>query len=192
MVWSIRMVTQQNTTGVCADSTPELETNTHISNHDHWIDEQFDVCMKDNPTDGLFAWQSPGIPSHPHYCLWQAMVSLGYHRMFVHCSNLSIFKPRSILFNNTHYVYDNAVSVDGMIVTVLRTNFTIRIQDYQNDVMYSSLWISSESRDSSMRSALFCDITQRWVVVLYRRFGTTYRSHLQRSRSPFGFLEPWR
>jgi hypothetical protein len=34
-----------------------------------------------------------------------------------------------------------------------------------------------------MRSALFCDITQRRVVILYRRFGTTYRSHLQRSRS---------
>ena len=34
-----------------------------------------------------------------------------------------------------------------------------------------------------MRSALFYDITQRWVVVLYRRFGTIYRSHLQGSRS---------
>jgi hypothetical protein len=34
-----------------------------------------------------------------------------------------------------------------------------------------------------MRSAPFCDTTQRWVVVLYRRFGTTYRSHLQGSRS---------
>jgi hypothetical protein len=31
---------------------------------------------------------------------------------------------------------------------------------------------------------LFCDITQRWVAVLYRRFGTMYRSHLQESRNP--------
>jgi hypothetical protein len=31
-----------------------------------------------------------------------------------------------------------------------------------------------------MRSVLFWDITQRRVVTLYRRFGTTYRSHLQR------------
>jgi hypothetical protein len=30
-----------------------------------------------------------------------------------------------------------------------------------------------------MRSAFFWDIKQRWVVVLYRRFGTTYWSHLQ-------------
>jgi hypothetical protein len=31
-----------------------------------------------------------------------------------------------------------------------------------------------------MKSALFfLYITQRWVVILYRRFGTTYRSHLQ-------------
>ena len=32
--------------------------------------------------------------------------------------------------------------------------------------------------------ALFGNITQRWVLVLFRRFGTTYRSHLQESRSP--------
>jgi hypothetical protein len=34
-----------------------------------------------------------------------------------------------------------------------------------------------------MRSALFWYITQLRVVILYRRFGTTYRSHLQGSRS---------
>jgi hypothetical protein len=30
-----------------------------------------------------------------------------------------------------------------------------------------------------MRAALFWDITQLVVVIPYRRFGTTYRSHLQ-------------
>jgi hypothetical protein len=35
-----------------------------------------------------------------------------------------------------------------------------------------------------IRSALFWGITRRRVVILYRRFGTTYRSHLQASRSP--------
>jgi hypothetical protein len=33
-----------------------------------------------------------------------------------------------------------------------------------------------------MKSALFWDITQRRVVIVYRRFGTTYRSHLHGSR----------
>jgi hypothetical protein len=33
-------------------------------------------------------------------------------------------------------------------------------------------------------SALFWDITQRWMVVLYRRFRTTYRPHRQGSKSP--------
>jgi hypothetical protein len=32
---------------------------------------------------------------------------------------------------------------------------------------------------SPMRSALLCDITQRAVVIPYRRFGTTSRSLLQ-------------
>jgi hypothetical protein len=41
-----------------------------------------------------------------------------------------------------------------------------------------------------VRSALFWGITQRRVVIVYRRFGTTYRSHLQRSRSPsLGLLD---
>jgi hypothetical protein len=35
-----------------------------------------------------------------------------------------------------------------------------------------------------LRSALFWYITQRRVVILYRRFGTAYLSHLQGSRSP--------
>jgi len=33
-----------------------------------------------------------------------------------------------------------------------------------------------------MRTTLFWVVTQRVVVISYRRFGTTYRSHLQRSR----------
>jgi hypothetical protein len=44
-----------------------------------------------------------------------------------------------------------------------------------------------------MRSALFWGVTQRRVVILYLRFGATYRSHLQGSRSPMKqscFTEP--
>jgi len=33
------------------------------------------------------------------------------------------------------------------------------------------------------KSSFFWDVTQRWQVVMYRRFGTTYRSHLQGSVS---------
>jgi hypothetical protein len=35
-----------------------------------------------------------------------------------------------------------------------------------------------------VRYALFWDITQRWVLVLYRRFGTTDRCHLQKICCP--------
>jgi len=34
-----------------------------------------------------------------------------------------------------------------------------------------------------MRFAIFWDITQRIVVISYRRFGTTYPPHLQESNS---------
>ena len=39
------------------------------------------------------------------------------------------------------------------------------------------------------RSALFWNITQRRVVTLYRRFRTTYRSHIQGSKSPLKTLD---
>jgi hypothetical protein len=40
-----------------------------------------------------------------------------------------------------------------------------------------------------MRSALFCDVTQRWLVILYRRFGTTDRISWPLKMVPIGFPE---
>jgi hypothetical protein len=42
-----------------------------------------------------------------------------------------------------------------------------------------------------MESALFWVMTQRGMVILYRRFGTTYRFHLQWSRSPRRRKKTW-
>ena len=39
-----------------------------------------------------------------------------------------------------------------------------------------------------MKSALAWHITQRIVVILYRRFKTTYPSHLQESRNPGSWI----
>jgi hypothetical protein len=52
------------------------------------------------------------------------------------------------------------------------------------------LWLQA-SATTQMLSALFWDFTQRLVVVLYRRFETTYRYHLQASRSPRRKLSSW-
>jgi len=43
--------------------------------------------------------------------------------------------------------------------------------------------------EGQLRTALFWAIMQRVVVISYRRFGTTYRTHLQRSRYFFLILE---
>jgi len=44
--------------------------------------------------------------------------------------------------------------------------------------------------DKRERTALFWAITQRVVVISYRRFGTNYRSHPQDSSFFFFILEP--
>jgi hypothetical protein len=50
------------------------------------------------------------------------------------------------------------------------------------DERYAFPWLQAPAA-MYMRYALLWDTTQRWVVVLCRRFGTTYRSYLQGSRS---------
>ena len=47
-----------------------------------------------------------------------------------------------------------------------------------------SFWESHETSKYTVRTALFWTITQRVVVIPYRRFGTTYRSHLQGHAGP--------
>jgi hypothetical protein len=43
----------------------------------------------------------------------------------------------------------------------------------------------AETKDVTLgRCVLFSGITQRLIVILYRRFGAAYRSHLQGSGSP--------
>jgi len=51
----------------------------------------------------------------------------------------------------------------------------------------SYTWFQTSST-KQMRSALLWVVMQRIVVNPYRRFGTTYRSHFQRSRN-LGFLD---
>jgi hypothetical protein len=43
-----------------------------------------------------------------------------------------------------------------------------------------------------MRASLFWDVTERGVVVTYRRFSTNYHSHLQSLNSLLGLPDPWR
>ena len=40
-----------------------------------------------------------------------------------------------------------------------------------------------------LESSLFWDVTKHWWVVIYRRFGTNYRSKFQRSSSPRRLLD---
>jgi len=55
----------------------------------------------------------------------------------------------------------------------------------------SRLRCTSWSYESYIRTTLFWVITRRVVVISYRRFATTYRSHPQGSRIlSFGFLRP--
>jgi len=42
------------------------------------------------------------------------------------------------------------------------------------------------------KASLFWDVTQRRLVITYRRFGTTYKSCLQRSITQRRQLDPWR
>jgi hypothetical protein len=61
-------------------------------------------------------------------------------------------------------------------------------------IYYSKFVAINYEFPSLLKSALFLDITQRRVVISYRRCGTTYRPHLQGLRNPRKelTLEDWK
>ena len=54
---------------------------------------------------------------------------------------------------------------------------------HDRQLLCLKLFHVKDKQASKPRTALFWTITQRVVVIPYRRFGTTYRSHLQESSS---------
>jgi hypothetical protein len=46
---------------------------------------------------------------------------------------------------------------------------------------FECMCMTAQIKTKKIQSALFWDITQHGEVIFYRRFGTTYRSHIQRS-----------
>jgi hypothetical protein len=62
------------------------------------------------------------------------------------------------------------------------------VQESPADMLLATV-ISGFRRDVD-EICVFWDVTQRRVVILYRYFRTTYRPHLQESRSLLGLLYP--
>ena len=66
-----------------------------------------------------------------------------------------------------------------------------RVYSTRSSSMWSVSYRSASLQASAameMRSELFCDFTQRRMVIPYRRFGTTYQSIIQGSKSPRSIL----
>jgi hypothetical protein len=74
---------------------------------------------------------------------------------------------------NIHNVYYN--------LTYRKLNYVFGMNSFSDMFDFEG---TKTPGNHTIRSALFWDITQRRVVIVYRRFGTTYPSHLQGSRSP--------
>jgi hypothetical protein len=88
-----------------------------------------------------------------------------------------LWRPHSPLFKGT-----GAVSRGWSGHSVKLTTHLHPVQTLRRELSSSAAML--------IRSALFWGITQRRTVILYRCFGTTYRSNLQGSRSPRRFLDP--
>ena len=112
---------------------------------------------------------------------------------FVMQSNMQYFNWKMFI-NSTlqHYFYWTAYLKTAI-------HFLCKLQDV---LMMCSFTPSNElhvcdfhTSAAMLRSVLFWDITQRQVVILYWRSGTTYRTYIQGSSSPrrkerFDFMSP--
>jgi hypothetical protein len=107
------------------------------------------------------------------------------------------YKIDTGIANQVSYVNVNSANQDkrncNVLYSWITTHCTVPEQSESNVYCVTScyanhVWNETKPQDlkelTKDRSAFFRDITQRWVVVLYRRSGTTYRSHLQESWSP--------
>jgi len=90
--------------------------------------------------------------------------------------------PSSLLYNG-YRVFPEGKAAEAWRWT--RTPSSVEVQERVELYLYSPsgpwwpvlLW--TLSLPSRVRSTFFCDIVQPIVVIPYRRFGTTHRSHLQ-------------
>jgi hypothetical protein len=75
--------------------------------------------------------------------------------------------------------YDNNIHIHTWYRQEQRNRFVPSLQEKKR----KDLWFQA-SAAILMKSALFWGVTQSQVVILYWRFRTMYRSHLQVSKSP--------
>jgi hypothetical protein len=85
---------------------------------------------------------------------------------------------------HVHFKETTACVLQKTSVRVLQINYCMCTS---KKLLHAYAWTQA-SAAVSMRSSLFWDIAQHRLVVTYRRFGATYRSHPQGSSSPF-FLD---
>ena len=74
---------------------------------------------------------------------------------------------------------DGPWEADVLMEGSLRWNLAYLTSYSTRTCLWRFFVFETEHKQFSMWSALFCDITQRFVINPYRRFGTTYRIHLQ-------------
>ena len=89
------------------------------------------------------------------------------------CNCFSSATPMQFLHRNNRQV--KRVSTPELLIFTAKS-VTIDMTTGRNQPL-TEYW-----RTDFMRTALFCVTAQRVVVIIYRRFGTTCRSHLQGSR----------
>jgi hypothetical protein len=76
----------------------------------------------------------------------------------------------------------------------MNTYFMCKPRVRQNFLILCQYSRPCKFKAALFRSSLFCDVTQRWFVFGYRRFGTAYQPHLQwlqQSKKSFSCFFDW-
>jgi len=77
------------------------------------------------------------------------------------------------------------VAYEYYSITIIRIRYNITMIPIYSNILPEDFWFQWRA------TALFWVITQRIVAIPYRRFGTTYRSHLQGQEIQLFFLISW-
>jgi hypothetical protein len=119
----------------------------------------------------LFNFFPHFINRHEHtlyvytHCMYTHTLYVYTHCMYTHTVCI-----------HTHCMYTHTVCIH----THCMYTHTVCIHGQHSRATFST---GSNTTCVLLKSSLFSECTQHWLVVNYRRFGTAYRSHLHRSSS---------
>jgi len=120
-------------------------------------------------------------PFVPNMAKWGSTCNHNYLYRWLPCQYFILLMMGAWRPKHVEKVCSNKICILLHHVGVLFNLNVHCVKVQENNIMSQVIPVWSKI---GLRSSFFCSVTQRTLVIVYRHFGTAYRTHLQKSSSP--------